>query len=432
MPDDSAPTPRPDPEKDPEKVITPDEAATLEKPVASPRKKPSTTRKPRKPRARQAAKTPTAIDETVPAEAVSEVDTPEAAEAPTITPPEAAEVAGISAPEVVDTARLRANPDAVDTAESAAAEVVDTAEKTPTPAAVDPVPDHAPPAVPPAGKSAPPAAPTSTGPVTLSQALASDGVRRVIVTVTYVFSVVGALAAFGVVDSGSPRPSAVLTPTLSLLAAATQADRLWWVVLVGLAVYVGWLWLPGKAADPRGRAMAYPSAITMTMLGIWFFLIRSGDLLSGAVVSLLVVGALMVTLRAAERIPSRGFIGRQCAQLGFAAALGWMTVLTAGAIAGALVTHQVPAYFVSAETWGILGTTALLGVGMALVRYFPGRLYIAAALSWGFVCIAYARVTGQPRSYFVGVVALVSALLILIAGVAVFLWARGRERERVS
>jgi hypothetical protein len=136
-----------------------------------------------------------------------------------------------------------------------------------------------------------------------------------------------------------------------------------------------------------------------------------------------------VTLRAASTVPSRGFIGRQCMHIGFAAALGWMTVLTAGAIAGALVTHKVPAYFVSAETWGVLGTTALLGVGMAQVRYFPGRLYIAAALSWGFVCIAYERVMGQPRSYFVGVVALVSALLILIAGAAVFLWARSRARD---
>ena len=251
-----------------------------------------------------------------------------------------------------------------------------------------------------------------------------------IVTISYLFSLVGALAAFGLVDSDSRRLSAVLSPTLSLLAAATEADRLWWVVLLGLAAYVGWLWLPGNAAEPRSRAMAYPSAATMVMLGVWFFLIRSGELFSGSFVSLLVVGALMVTLHAAETVPSRGFIGRQCAQLGFAAALGWMTVLTAGAIAGALVAHEVPAYFVSAETWGILGTTALLGVGMALVRYFPGRLDIAGALCWGFLGIAYARVTGQPRSYFVGVVALVSALLILVAGVAVFLWVRGRARER--
>jgi len=41
-------------------------------------------------------------------------------------------------------------------------------------------------------------------------------------------------------------------------------------------------------------------------------------------------------------------------------------------------------------------------------------------------------VLGTPRSYALGVVALVSALLVLVAGAAVFLWARGRVRERVS
>lgn len=406
MSNDSATTPRPDPDRSPPNP--PDEVATVDKPVPSPRRKPATAKTQRKPRSRQSAKSQAAPDKTATAETDLAQETP-----PELTEP------------VVSSA-----PAAIEIATPAARGAVDTLETAPPAAAVDPVPDHAPPAVAPSAEGAAPVDTSAAGPVTLAEALASDGVRRVVITISYLFSLVGALAAFGVVDSSSPRLSAVLPPTLSLLAAATQADRLWWVVLLGLAVYVGWLWLPGNAADPRSRAMAYPSAVTMLMLGIWFFLVRSGELFSGSFVSLLVVGALMVTLRAVSTAPSRGFIGRQCAQLGFAAALGWMTVLTAGAIAGALVTHKVPAYFVSAETWGILGTTALLGVGMAQVRYFPGRLYTAAALSWGFVCIAYARVVGEPRSYFVGVVALVSAVLILIAGVAVYFWARGRARDR--
>lgn len=382
MPDDSARTPRPEPDlaATPGDAAAPDQPLAPSRPVRSPRSKTARSRRPRKP--------PQAVT-------VEESAAPEAAE-----PEAATEAAG----SVTAVAAAKA------------------------PVAVDPSPGHAPPdTVAPA-----PVEPSAAGPVTLAQALASDGVRRVIVTVSYLFSLVGALAALGVVDSGSYELSTVLTPTLSLLAAAAEADRLWWVVLLGLALYVGWLWLPGNAASPRSRTMAYPSAVSLTILGIWFFQIRSGELVSSALVSLLVVACLMWTLRAAERAPSRGFVGRQCAHLGFAAALGWMTVLSTGAIAGALVRHHVPAYFVSAETWGILGTTALLGAGMALVRYFPGRLYIAATLSWGFVWIAYARVVGQPRSYFVAVVALVSALLILIAGVAVFLWARGRVRERVG
>ena len=386
MPDDSESAPR----QEPVQPTTSDDSRPGQGHVQGSLMTPSAARTPRKRRARPA--------------------TPAAAAPPDVQPPD--ETPEVAVPLPRETVADLPTP---------------TVETRPTP--VDPAPDHAPPAVVPPAASAPPA---PSGPVTLTQALASDGVRRVLVTISYLFALVGALTAFGVISSGSARLSAVLSPSLSLLAAATEGDRLWWVVLGGLAVYVGRLWLPGNTADPRGRAMGYPSAVTMTMLGIWFFVIRTGELVSGAIVSVLVVAGLMVTLRAAARVPSRGFIARQCTHLGFAAALGWMVILTAGAVAGALVTHRVPAYFVSAETWGILGTTGLLGLGMALVRYFPGRLYIAAALSWGFVCIAYARVLGRPRSYFVGVVSLISALLILIAGVAVFLWARGRVRERVS
>ena len=269
----------------------------------------------------------------------------------------------------------------------------------------------------------PPAAVVRAEPVTLGQALATDGVRRALVTISYLFCLTCALLALAGANSSA---------TLSLLAPAAQAGRIWWVVLLGLGVYVGWLWLPGTAAEPRSRAIAYPSAVSMGLLGVWLLLLRGGALVVGAVAAVVVVVALMVTLRRAGTVPSRGFVGRQCGQLGLAVTLGWMAVTASSAVAEALVSSHVRAYFVSAETWGILATTALFAAGMALLRYFPGRLYIAAALAWGFFWIAYGRVLGQPRSYLLAAVALVCALLILIAGIAVFLWARGRVRERVD
>jgi hypothetical protein len=170
----------------------------------------------------------------------------------------------------------------------------------------------------------------------------------------------------------------------------------------------------------------------MGMLGIWFFVVRGGGLELRTLASLLVVAALTWTLHVAGKVPSRRFLGRQFTQLGLAVTLGWMSVISAAAIAATLSAHHVKAAWISAETWGILATTALLGFGMALLRYLPGRLYVASAMAWGFVWIAYARVLGTPTSYALAVVALVCALLVLIAGVAVFLWARGRTRERVG
>jgi hypothetical protein len=274
--------------------------------------------------------------------------------------------------------------------------------------------------------------PVPTGPVTLSKALATDGVRRVVLTVSYLFCLVGALAAFGVIDDQPPSLSAVLLPTASLLAPALEGDGLWWVVMVGLGIYAAWMWLPTNADEARGLAVAYPASAAMGLLGVWFFVVRSGDIVIGAFAALAVVAALIRTLYVADRVPSHHFLDRLFTQLGVAVTLGWMSVLTADLFAAALAAHHVRAIWISAETWGILATTALLGFGMALLRYLPGRLYIASAMAWGFVWIAYARVLGQPKAYGVAVVALVSALLVLIAGVAVFLWARGRVRERVS
>jgi len=270
------------------------------------------------------------------------------------------------------------------------------------------------------------------GPVTLKDALATDGVRRVIVTVSYVFCLVGALACFGVIDDTAHSLSTLFSPTASLLAPALLAHRLWWVVLVGLGGYAAWMWLPTNAGDPRGRVIAYPSAIAMGMLGMWFFVVRGGGLELRAVASLVVVAALIWTLHVAGKVPSRRFLGRQLTQLGLAVTLGWMSVISGDAIATSLSAHHVKAVWISAETWGVLATTALLGFGMALLRYLPGRLYIAIAMAWGFVWIAYARALMAPTAYGLAVVALVCALLVLIAGVAVFLWARGRERERVG
>ena len=274
--------------------------------------------------------------------------------------------------------------------------------------------------------------PVRTGPVTLSQALATNGVRRVVLTVSYLFCLVGALAGFGVIDDQTPSLSEMLTPTTSMLAPAAQSDRLWWVVMVGLGIYVVWMWLPVNIGERRGTAIAYPASIAMGLLGVWFFVVRGGELIIGAAASLAVVAALIWTLHVADMVPSRHFLDRLFTQLGLAVTLGWMSVLSADTLAGALAAHHAPAVYVSAETWGILGTTALLAFGMALLRYMPGRLYIACAMAWGFVYIAYARVMSAPRAFGVAVVALVSALLVLVAGIAVFLWARGRVRERVG
>ncbi|MHB1010583.1 MAG: hypothetical protein ACYC1E_15440 [Propionibacteriaceae bacterium] len=273
--------------------------------------------------------------------------------------------------------------------------------------------------------------PVRPGALAVTEGLAVDGLRVVVLTVSYVFCLVGALAAFGVIPDPAPNLSSVLTAEASLLGTAPEAERLWWVALAGLGCYVVWMWFRPGVNERRARAIAYPAAATLALLGTWFFVVRA-DLTLGAVVALAVVAALIVTLHVADRVAIDRFFGRQLTQLGAAVTLGWMSVLAAETVAAALAARHVRPPYLSSETWGILAATALMAYGMAIIRYLPGRLYIAAAMAWGFVWLAYARLLEVPRSYGLAVVALVSALLVLVAGVAVFLWARGRVRERVA
>lgn len=273
--------------------------------------------------------------------------------------------------------------------------------------------------------------PVRPGALAVAERLAVDGLRVVVLSVSYVFCLVGALAAFGVIADHAPNLSSVLTADASLLGTAPEAERLWWVALVGLGSYVVWMWFRPGPTVRRARAVAYPAAAALALLGTWFFVVRA-DLTLGAVLALAVVAALIVMLHVADRVATDRFFGRQLTQLGAAVTLGWMSVLAAETVAAALAARHVRPVYLSSETWGILAATALMAYGMAVIRYLPGRLYIAAAMAWGFVWLAYARLLGVPRAYGLGVVALVSALLVLVAGVAVFLWARGRVRERVA
>lgn len=273
--------------------------------------------------------------------------------------------------------------------------------------------------------------PVRSGSLAVAGGLAVAGLRLVTLTVSYVFCLVAALSAFGVIADPAPDLSTALSTGSSLLGTPPGAQRLWWVVMVGLGSYVVWMWFRPGAGEPRARAIAYPTSATMVLLGAWLFVVRS-DLTLGAVLALAVVVALIVTLHVADTVPIERFIGRQLTQLGSAVTLGWMSVLAAETVAAALAARHVRPAYLTSETWGILAATALMAYGMAVVRYLPGRLYIAAAMSWGFLWLAYARLLDSPRAYGLAVVALVSALLVLVAGVAVFLWARGRVRERVA
>ncbi|HSN11003.1 MAG TPA: hypothetical protein VLS51_02700, partial [Propionibacteriaceae bacterium] len=130
--------------------------------------------------------------------------------------------------------------------------------------------------------------PVRSGSLAVAGGLALDALRVVALTVSYVFCLVAVLSAFGVISDPAPDLSSVLSTGSSLLGTPPHAQRLWWVVMVGLGSYVVWMWFRPGAREPRARAMAYPTSATLVLLGAWLFVVRA-DLTLGAVLALAVV-----------------------------------------------------------------------------------------------------------------------------------------------
>ncbi len=264
---------------------------------------------------------------------------------------------------------------------------------------------------------------SAVAPVTLRTAARQDWFRQTAVTLAGLFLLVAALIDAGTISI--PRRPAT-PPAVGLLTPSPIADRVWLVIDVALLVYVVWQWLPFAGSSRRARLTGYPVATALVAKALWLITALIGWSLVSILLMVGFAASLAWVLTAGTRAAA-GFAVRQITQVPFALSLGW-TVILIGSAVGSL---GFSAPFLSSEVWGVLGVTGLLGLGMALVRYFRGRVFIAASMAWGFVWIAHARLLGGQRAYGVAVVSIVAAGLILIAGLAVFLWARARVRERV-
>lgn len=250
-------------------------------------------------------------------------------------------------------------------------------------------------------------------------------VRRGVVTAAAVFCLQAALLTSGVVGGRSITGPLETAP--SLLTPSAPGYRIWWVAYALLLAYAVWQWLPAARDEPRTVASAWPAAGALFLTGLWPY-IAQADRPGVPVAVLLLIVCLALALRAVAPIGSTLPV-RLVTQVPFALTLGWVTVVLGGAVAHLLEAWGVPALWVGADVWAVLAVTGLLGLGMAFVRYFPGRLFTGLGLAWGFGWVAHGRLLDTPRSYPTGIVAVVASLLILVAAIAVFLWARSRARH---
>lgn len=249
----------------------------------------------------------------------------------------------------------------------------------------------------------------------------ADRERQVFVTLSLVFSLLGASVGFGLV--GTPvRDSAggVFAADATFIAPAPPAFVIWRVIWLGLGAYTVWQWWPGQAASERQRIGGWLAGWSMILAGAWLLVTQRGWLWLSALFLIGIAVVLGVLLKRLGRGPAeRGAAWESLVFDGtFGVYLGWACVATCANVAVALqsahITFGEPGD--RAVAAAVLAAASLLGVYVATRT--GGRWASGLGFAWGLGWIAWGRLAGEPRSVVVAGAAAVGAAAVLGATAA--------------
>lgn len=265
----------------------------------------------------------------------------------------------------------------------------------------------------------------------------SDLVRQLVVVISLVIAVVGALVGSGALG-GTPIAQAAggaLASDSTLIAPAVPAFSIWSVIYLGLAAYAVWQALPSVRHNPRQRLLGYPIAASLVLNAAWILSVQAGLLAVSVGVIVLLLAVLAVTFRRVVRTQSESWVEAIVVDGVVGLYLGWVCVATAANIAAALTAAGFTGWGVSADAWAVLVLAVAGAVGVALAVAGRGRFGPTASLGWGLVWVAVARTSGDLVSNTAAVTAIVAVIAVVLATIVFRLWPLrlwSRRRARVA
>jgi hypothetical protein len=258
----------------------------------------------------------------------------------------------------------------------------------------------------------------------------SDRLRQIVVISSATFAVVGSFIGSGALG-GTPIQSAsggALAADATLIAPGGPAFLIWTPIYLGLVGYAIWQALPAQKADARQRRLGYPIALSLVLNALWILSVQF-DLL---VFSVPVIVSLLLVLagffRLVLRSPPKNVVEATLVDGTMGLYLGWVSIATAANIAAVLVDAGFTGFGVNPDAWGVfvIAVAGLVGVGLA--AYGRGRLAPTAALAWGLIWVAVARLNGDALSPPTAITAGIA--VIAVVAVTVLHWVRRRLSHR--
>jgi hypothetical protein len=256
---------------------------------------------------------------------------------------------------------------------------------------------------------------TTTDRTTAPAPTGADRGRQVGVTVAEVLCLYGTLVGVGVVGTSVENSAGgALSAEATLLAPLGPAFSIWSVIYAGLAAYTIWQWLPASTTDPRARRTGWLAAASMLLNAGWLLVTQQGWLWASVVVILALVVVLgMLVQRLADLGPAPSLLQRVVVDGTFGLYLGWVAVATCANITATLVAEGVDTSALVGELLAALVIAVVVVVTAVVVARTGPRWSVAAAVAWGLAWIAVGRLTDEPASTLVGIVAAIAAVAVL-------------------
>ncbi len=243
----------------------------------------------------------------------------------------------------------------------------------------------------------------------------TDRIRQIVVTLAEVFCIVGTLVGVGVIGTRVEESSGgALAADATLLAPLGPAFSIWSVVYAGLAAYTVWQWLPSVTTSNRARATGWLAAASMVLNAAWLLVTQQGWLWAsvGVIAALVVVLGLLVQRLHDLGTPS-STVQRLVVDATFGLYLGWVCVATCANVAATLVAEGITPSIRVAEAIAVAVLIVVVGVAALVLARTGRRWSFAVAVAWGLAWISVGRLTDEPDSVAVGIVAALAAVLVL-------------------
>ena len=238
--------------------------------------------------------------------------------------------------------------------------------------------------------------------------------RRLFVTGGMITCLVGGLLGSGVLGRDiDEQVRGALQSDATLIAPASPAFSIWFVIWLGFVAYTVWQWLPSSERSRRPERVHWIAGSTLYLNGAFTIFSQFQAVWPLVVTMALLVPALIWLLVLLHRTAPVEFAERFAGDHTFGLYLGWSTVALLAMIAAALTMGGYDMGDVEHTRTAIAMLVAAVVIGLAYALTMGARLSIAVAISWGLAWISYNRLTLRPYSSEVGTTAAIGAAVVL-------------------